>query len=63
MTDAGYGVYAALEAKLAKAVDEMTWALPTRELARLVRDYLAHPNDGWLIESFRNTLTELETKP
>ena len=42
-----------LEAKLAKAIDEMTWALP------ILKRCLTHPNDEWKVEDFRAVLSEL----
>ena len=42
------------EARLGKAVEEMRWALP------ILEEYLAHPNDIWLMDDFRVTLDELK---
>jgi len=43
-----------LNAKLAKAIDEMTWALP------ILKRCLTHPNDEYKVEDFRTVLAELE---
>ena len=42
------------KAKLAKAVEEMQWALP------ILKRYLDHPNDIWMVDDFRATLDELK---
>ena len=42
------------EAKLAKAIDEMTWALP------ILKRCLTHPNDEWKVEDFRAVLSEID---
>jgi len=39
---------------LAKAVEEMSWALP------ILRKALWHPNDEGVLNDFRTTLAEIE---